>query len=127
MVLCQEVQTLDAQQEGWVIQMREERLALLPKRQSSINPSIDHCLLTAGGRIANPRTNNVQDTTSVPSHHPSVPSSTSAVAPILQPFDVGTLQLPDPDTQCCTDAGTVWRNWDPERQPPPPPCLALTL
>ncbi|KAH6903566.1 hypothetical protein BKA70DRAFT_1566757 [Coprinopsis sp. MPI-PUGE-AT-0042] len=127
MGLCLEVQTFDGQQEGWVIRMREERPALLPKRQSSVNTSIDHHLLTAGGRIANPRTNNVQDTTSVPSGHPSVPSSTSAVAPVLQPFDVGTLQLPDPDTQCCTDAGAVWRNWDPERQPPPPPCLALTL
>ncbi|KAH6892712.1 hypothetical protein BKA70DRAFT_1571636 [Coprinopsis sp. MPI-PUGE-AT-0042] len=109
MALCLEVQTFDGQQEGWVIRMREERPALLPKGQSSVNTSIDHHLLTAGGCIASPTTNNVQDTTSVPSDHPSVPSSTSAVAP------------------CCTDAGTVWRNWDPERQPPPPPRLALTL
>ncbi|KAH6871928.1 hypothetical protein BKA70DRAFT_1450515 [Coprinopsis sp. MPI-PUGE-AT-0042] len=70
MALSLEGQTFDAQQEGWVIQMGQDGLALPPKRQSSIDASIDHRLLTAGGRIANPRTNNVQDTTSVRPDHP---------------------------------------------------------
>ncbi|KAH6907876.1 hypothetical protein BKA70DRAFT_1427706 [Coprinopsis sp. MPI-PUGE-AT-0042] len=105
MALCLEVQTFDAQQEGSVIRMREERLALLPERQSSVNPSIDHRLLTAGGRIANPRTDNVEDTTS------AFRLSRRAYSVTFRRSNLAT----------CADAGTVWYDGDLERQPPPPP------
>ncbi|KAH6888310.1 hypothetical protein BKA70DRAFT_59580 [Coprinopsis sp. MPI-PUGE-AT-0042] len=63
-----------------------------------------NCLLTARARIVNPRANNARDTTR---RAYSVTFRRSSLA-------------------TCTNAGTVWHDWDPARQLPPPPRLALT-